>query len=1180
MRRVKQATGTAALAGALAAALLAPGADAVVGQIRAGSDTQLPSANSALSRAKSGPNLAVNPTNPNHIVELHQELETEECEFASTTDGGASWVTGELQAPTTGTPAYPLNLPGPCDATAHASSNIGQRSIAFGSGNNVYISWTSTRSLDPPSFTVLLSKSTDGGATYGAAVEVPTMLSGPSPSPSWNRPEIVINRRTMADDQIYISALDGRTQTAHVTRSDDAGTTWVDLERDPLAPGPSRMEVSNNEPPPVFNAATPPAVTQAGNAFIRVREMTPPVLGPVPSGGGNRPLYVAWISPRNAGACPPAPAPAPPAVFQCEVAGESPADGYLVVAKSTDNGLTWTRNRATNVRGFIAPSGGEFGGSAYPQLEVGRNNEVYVAFNQGPGVPASANCGVGPFPSGAPGAGSVTPCPSYGAGSQRFQAADHFINWDADVWFLRSTNGGTTFGGLKQLNAPKTPGLAAAEITQTRHPLISVAPDGRVDVAWQDRRHWYLNPSDRKGAAATNATVNAAPQPGFPAGSPPRPGSTRLENYRCVHSHSACAEARLGDTYLAHSSDAGASFTESRRVNDRSHNNDLGADYRNGIYWSYGPALVSLGNDRLLVADMDSRLGNFQTDSADVFLRTVDLNAPAGALPTTSIITNSANSPNNAANLTVALSQQAQPGGSEAVHGIGFTNRAVTRPVIVNEADMPAALAGGVLARANLGPLLATPAGGLPANVKAEVDRVDPVGAYIIGGTDKVSAQVEADLQAAGVPATGPAPASEPTIVRITGTPAEIAANIAVIMDRRRAADKALTPPLPAYDAVIIANPNSASAASASALAANRRLPILYVDQNAVPAITASTITALGITKSIIIGSTNVVSASVASSLPNATRLAGTGNGAGYRLTGADGSVYAFGNAADLGSTAGIPLDRPVVGSATTPSGNGYWLVASDGGIFSYGDARFFGSTGGIALNKPVVGMAATPSGNGYWLVASDGGIFAYGDAQFFGSTGGITLNKPVVGMTPSFNGAGYTLVASDGGIFNYGNAQFFGSTGGITLDKPVTGLALSPTGQGYHLVATDGGIFAFGDAGFFGSTGSTTIPAAIVGVSSSNSTKDPVGLSNAVVTESIARGLPRNIVYVADTNEPMHAALLGAAVGRMGGLLMLSAGGRAISAEPALNSTDRRPGTDRIITSDLTGTTRVPNDP
>ncbi len=94
--------------------------------------------------------------------------------------------------------------------------------------------------------------------------------------------------------------------------------------------------------------------------------------------------------------------------------------------------------------------------------------------------------------------------------------------------------------------------------------------------------------------------------------------------------------------------------------------------------------------------------------------------------------------------------------------------------------------------------------------------------------------------------------------------------------------------------------------------------------------------------------------------------------------------------------------------------------MASDGGVFAFGDAAFVGSMGGQHLNAPVVGFAADATGHGYWLVASDGGIFAFGDAGFHGSMGDQHLNRPVVGMAAGPHG-GYWLVASDGGIFAFG---------------------------------------------------------------------------------------------------------------------------------------------------------------
>ena len=205
----------------------------------------------------------------------------------------------------------------------------------------------------------------------------------------------------------------------------------------------------------------------------------------------------------------------------------------------------------------------------------------------------------------------------------------------------------------------------------------------------------------------------------------------------------------------------------------------------------------------------------------------------------------------------------------------------------------------------------------------------------------------------------------------------------------------------------------------------------------------------------------------------------------GYRVVATDGGIFNFGDAHFFGSMGGHPLNKPIVGMASTPDGGGYWLVASDGGIFNFGDARFFGSMGAHRLNKPIVGMASTPDGGGYWLVASDGGIFNFGDAHFFGSTGAHRLNKPIVGMASTPDGRGYWLVASDGGIFNFGDAPFKGSAGAIKLNKPVVGMAATPTGEGYWLVATDGGIFNYGDARFSGSRGAHPLNKPIVGMAS-----------------------------------------------------------------------------------------------
>jgi hypothetical protein len=129
-----------------------------------------------------------------------------------------------------------------------------------------------------------------------------------------------------------------------------------------------------------------------------------------------------------------------------------------------------------------------------------------------------------------------------------------------------------------------------------------------------------------------------------------------------------------------------------------------------------------------------------------------------------------------------------------------------------------------------------------------------------------------------------------------------------------------------------------------------------------------------------------------------------TDAGQGYWLVAADGAVYPFGAAPGLGSVNG-PLPSPVVAIATNPVQAGYWLVTANGAVLSFGAAPNEGSAATYPLNRPMIGLATSYDVDGdggrfaYWEAASDGGIFTFGLIPFYGSTGGIRLNAPIVGV-------------------------------------------------------------------------------------------------------------------------------------------------------------------------------------
>jgi len=710
--------------------------------------------------------LAVNPRNSRHIVAMYSDYQTLWCEVVVSTNRGRTWRRSRLKAP-------PGFIQPPCTVGNHLANFI-DAGIAFGKGNTVYATFASGRldeQGDSRGKSVLVARSNNGGRSFGVGVVAMPGGDDPEVGPDYTLPKLVVRPGTgTADDRIHVVANSEETEP----RANPA------IADSPRSLNTIMVSTSSN------GGRTWSGVVSASPAEHNAIEATEPVLG------RNDTLYVGYRtrSPESAGT------------------GFRP-EGTVVVARSTDRGQTWRQVAAAGVRGFVytgpvsppyARSPTTFDASTFPRLAADpRSGNVYLVYGNGER----------PLTQG------------------QVRAADHFIHKDLDVYFQRSTDGGVTWSDPVRLNRQAP---IQYEITQTRHPTMSVAPNGRLDIVWQDRRHWYFGPAKSTGTTGV-----------------------------CTHTHVECDEARIGDTYYRSSPDGGRSFSAERRITDHHINNDVGYDYRFGAYWDYGPRSIPLGNNRILFAWMDSRDGNVETDNMNIYFAQATLGASRN-IPIRPV------SRTDAADLAVKMSRRAYPGGAEATLAGTFVNRPWSRVVIVNERDFEGALAGGVLGRAFLGPVLLTGRGGLSAAVKREVARLAPIGAFVIGGESSLSPQVVADLAATGVP--------QDQISRLEGSGAAgTAAAIAAAMDRRTDVQKASN--VPAFREAIVLNPASPDAAAISVLAAHRRMPVLFTSADALPAVTAEAIRTLAIPRSIVVGSGRYVSAGVMAALPNAQRLSG-----------------------------------------------------------------------------------------------------------------------------------------------------------------------------------------------------------------------------------------------------------------------------------------------------------------
>jgi len=299
--------------------------------------------------------------------------------------------------------------------------------------------------------------------------------------------------------------------------------------------------------------------------------------------------------------------------------------------------------------------------------------------------------------------------------------------------------------------------------------------------------------------------------------------------------------------------------------------------------------------------DADSHAGS------DVFTATLDLGA-TGPLPAMAF-----DDP-GPEKLSVDLSRLAFPGGPAKAG-----SQRTTRVVVVNGTDDTGlALAAAVLARANDSPLLLARATDLTSGQKAEVARLAPGGAYLVGAASRLSDKVVSSLAEAGATDAQRITASDST---------DTARRIAALLDTRAPAERAAR--TPAFDAAVIVNTQTGDAATGSALAAALRMPVLFTQRDAIPPATTAALDELAIKTTLVVGGPDSVSNSVLAALPGGKRLGGADPTVTSEAVAAEARARNLPSNVVYVSDGERPIDQAAIGAAVATVG-GLMLAEPD----------------------------------------------------------------------------------------------------------------------------------------------------------------------------------------------------------------------------------------------------------
>jgi hypothetical protein len=280
------------------------------------------------------PGLAVDPANPNHIVEVDEDLIAGTCAYHVSFDGGATWTGGTISAPAG------FESP-PCQKFDIGGYGHMDASVAFGSGGNVYTTFSSQSSPTANTQSVLVARSSDGGRSFQTATVA--LRSGADGLASFQRPQLAVEPHA-GGDRVYVDAWGGIVTGKNfgssrssipgcgqpcgfkivMATSDTSGSTW--------------------SAPEAVSAPTKPAKAALDAPVGITREQSRPEVAP------NGDIYVAWVSLASA-----------------------KSGNELVVGRSRDGGATWSPV-------VVGGAGHTTSGLSAPSLALGPNGAIFVAY--------------------------------------------------------------------------------------------------------------------------------------------------------------------------------------------------------------------------------------------------------------------------------------------------------------------------------------------------------------------------------------------------------------------------------------------------------------------------------------------------------------------------------------------------------------------------------------------------------------------------------------------------------------------------------------------------------------------------------------------------------------------------------------------------------------------------------